>query len=109
MLPPSPAWALEQNDRRLLFAAGAEAALFAESEAFRVTRHRHPVRKVVLPVRGLAWTGQDPGGPATAAGLVVPPELTHVCATTSAYDERRPARPVGGVGRGRRGLRRAGR
>lgn len=84
MLPLSPAWTLERNDRRLFYAAGAEAAIFGESAGSRVTRHRHPVWKVVLPMGGLAWIGQGARS-IPAAALIVPPELAHTCAATSAY------------------------
>jgi AraC-like DNA-binding protein len=85
MLAPSSAWTLERNDRRLLFAAGPEMALFGESAASHVTRHRHPVWKVVLPVDGLARIQGEGHRPTAAAGLIVPPELTHTCAVSSAY------------------------
>ncbi|NBE56448.1 helix-turn-helix domain-containing protein [Streptomyces boluensis] len=85
MLDPSRTWTLEQNDRRRLFAAGPRATLFAESEAFTVGRHRHPAWKVVLPATGHAILTQDGHPPLTAPGLLVPPQLTHACTTTSAY------------------------
>ncbi|AQZ70524.1 hypothetical protein BKM31_20270 [[Actinomadura] parvosata subsp. kistnae] len=69
----------------MLFAADAGMALFGESAASRVTRHRHPVWKVVLPVDGLALIGREGRRPVAAAGLIVPPELAHTCAASSAY------------------------
>ncbi|MEV1001283.1 helix-turn-helix domain-containing protein [Nonomuraea sp. NPDC050202] len=85
MIQPLHAWALEQNDRRLVYASGAKATMFAESHAFGVAQHRLPVWKVVLPVGGQAELLQ-PGRPMmTAAGLIVPPQLAHTCAATSSY------------------------
>ncbi len=85
MIHSTRAWALEQNDRRLVFATGTEATMFAESGAFRVTRHLHPAWKVVLPVGGHAEIGLDGRNPLAAAGLIVPPQLAHTCVTTSPY------------------------
>ncbi|WP_221891532.1 hypothetical protein [Microbispora sp. KK1-11] len=85
MLSPGHAWTLERNDRRLLFAVAGEAALFGESMASRASRHRHPVWKVVLPIGGLAWIAHATLAPTAAPGLIVPPELAHACAATSAY------------------------
>ncbi|MEO3886681.1 helix-turn-helix domain-containing protein [Nonomuraea sp. B5E05] len=39
----------------------------------------------MLPLGGIAWIGQTPQAATTAVGLIVPPELTHACAATSAY------------------------
>ncbi|MFM9369106.1 helix-turn-helix domain-containing protein [Streptomyces sp. Da 82-17] len=85
MLDSSRAWTLEQNDRLRMFATGPEATLFAESEPFAVTRHRHPAWKLVLPTSGEAVLGRDARPPLTAPGLLVPPQLAHTCATTSGY------------------------
>ncbi|WP_433346366.1 helix-turn-helix domain-containing protein [Microtetraspora malaysiensis] len=85
MIQPFHAWALEQNDRRIVYASGAEATMFAETRAFGVARHRLPAWKVVLPIGGHAELLR-PGQPmVTAAGLIVPPQLAHACATTSPY------------------------
>ncbi|WP_212998078.1 AraC family transcriptional regulator [Winogradskya consettensis] len=46
------AWTLERNDRRLDFATTPVATVFAESAGFRVTAHRHPAWKIVLPLGG---------------------------------------------------------
>ncbi|GHC45490.1 helix-turn-helix domain-containing protein [Streptomyces cinnamoneus] len=85
MIPSPRAWTLEQNDRRLVFSTGAEATLFAESGGAGVARHHHPVWKVVLPVGGHVRIGREGHPPLAAAGLVVPPQLTHTCAVTSPY------------------------
>ncbi|WP_190062928.1 helix-turn-helix domain-containing protein [Streptomyces griseocarneus] len=85
MFPSQRAWALEQNDRRLVFATGARATLFAESGAFGVSRHLHPAWKVVLPIGGHAHIGRDGRRPLAAPGLIVPPQLAHACLTTSSY------------------------
>lgn len=77
-------WALERNDRRIVFASDADATLFAESAAFRVTRHVHPVWKIVLPVGGEVESGSE-NAAATVPGLVVPPGLVHACGTTSPF------------------------
>ncbi|MFE6913390.1 helix-turn-helix domain-containing protein [Streptomyces rubiginosohelvolus] len=85
MIRSPRAWALEQNDRRISFASGPEATLFAESRPFRVARHRLPAWKAVLPIGGHAQLLR-PGGPmVTAPGLIVPPQLDHSCAATSPY------------------------
>ncbi|MCA6092006.1 helix-turn-helix domain-containing protein [Streptomyces sp. SCA3-4] len=85
MISSPRAWTLEQNDRRLVFSTGAEATLFAESGGSGVTRHHHPAWKVVLPVGGDVRIGQAGRPPLSAAGLVVPPQLTHTCAVASPY------------------------
>lgn len=85
MIDAYRAWTLEQNDRRLVFATGARATMFAESAASGVARHQHPAWKVVLPIGGHARIGQDGRHSRTAAGLIVPPQLSHTCATTSPY------------------------
>lgn len=85
MIRSPHAWALEQNDRRLVFASGPEATMFAESRPFRVAHHRLPAWKAVLPIGGHAQL-IEPGRPTvTAPGLIVPPQLAHVCAATSPY------------------------
>ncbi|MFF9897950.1 helix-turn-helix domain-containing protein [Streptomyces longispororuber] len=85
MIDAPRAWALEQNDRRIVFASGSEATMFAESRPFRVAQHRLPVWKAVLPLGGHAELLQ-PGRPTTTApGLIVPPQLAHACAATSCY------------------------
>ncbi|MEU1372221.1 helix-turn-helix domain-containing protein [Streptomyces triculaminicus] len=85
MLPSPRAWALEQNDRRLVFATDARATLFADSGAFGVSRHLHPAWKVVLPIGGHTRIGRDDRPPLAAAGLIVPPQLSHTCAATASY------------------------
>ncbi|WP_237330092.1 helix-turn-helix domain-containing protein [Streptomyces sp. BA2] len=85
MIRSPHAWALEQNDRRIVFASGPEATMFAESRPSRVAQHRLPAWKAVLPIGGHAQLLQ-PGRPmVTAPGLIVPPQLTHTCAATSPY------------------------
>ncbi|MGW6735454.1 helix-turn-helix domain-containing protein [Streptomyces sp. NPDC055013] len=85
MIRSPRAWALEQNDRRLVFASGTEATMFAESRPFRVAQHRLPAWKAVLPISGHAQLLQS-GRPMVAApGLIVPPQLAHACAATSPY------------------------
>jgi AraC-like DNA-binding protein len=82
---PTRVWALEQNDRRLDFASGPDATMFAESRAFRVALHRHPAWKVVLPLGGHGEVGHGGGRTVAADGVIVPPQLAHTCATSSAY------------------------
>jgi AraC-like DNA-binding protein len=85
MIRSSRAWALEQNDRRIVFAPGTEATMFAEFRPFRVAQHRLPAWKAVLPIGGHVELRQ-PGRPLVAApGLIVPPQLAHTCAATSPY------------------------
>ncbi|MFJ8675607.1 helix-turn-helix domain-containing protein [Streptomyces sp. NPDC093589] len=85
MIRSPRAWALEQNDRRIVFACGTEATMFAESRPFHVASHRLPAWKAVLPIDGHAQLLQ-PGRPMVAApGLIVPPQLAHTCAATSPY------------------------
>ncbi|MEV0371058.1 helix-turn-helix domain-containing protein [Streptomyces sp. NPDC050636] len=85
MIRSPRAWALEQNDRRTVFASGTEATMFAESRPFHVALHRLPAWKAVLPIGGHARLLQ-PGRPTVAApGLIVPPQLAHSCAATSPY------------------------
>ncbi|MFE5894752.1 helix-turn-helix domain-containing protein [Streptomyces sp. NPDC056462] len=85
MIRSPRAWALEQNDRRIVFASGTELTMFAESRPFRVAQHRLPAWKAVLPSGGHAELLQ-PGKPMVAApGLIVPPQLAHTCAATSPY------------------------
>lgn len=80
MIQPLRAWRIEQGDRRLEFASGHGVTVFAESGAAAVTRHRHPAWKVVLPVGGQATVGT-----LCAAGMLVPPQLAHTCATSSPF------------------------
>ncbi|MDW6064717.1 hypothetical protein SAZ11_50875 [Streptomyces sp. FXJ1.4098] len=68
-----------------MFAVGDRATLFTESAAFQVTRHGHPVWKVVLPIGGHALIRPEGGRTVAAPGLLVPPRLVHTCAATSAY------------------------
>lgn len=85
MIRSPRAWVLEQNDRRIVFATGPEATMFAESRPFRVAQHRLPAWKAVLPIGGHAELLQ-PGRPLVAApGLIVPPQLAHSCTATSPY------------------------
>ncbi|MFI0263597.1 helix-turn-helix domain-containing protein [Streptomyces sp. NPDC017056] len=85
MIRSPRAWALEQNDRRIVFASGTEATMFAESRPFSVSQHQLPAWKAVLPIGGHAQLLQ-PGRPMVAAsGLIVPPQLAHACAATSPY------------------------
>lgn len=58
--------------------------MFAESGPSSVTRHRHPVWKVVLPLEGLVvW--DDGTRTCSAPGLLVPPQTVHACAVTAGY------------------------
>ncbi|MFC8126048.1 helix-turn-helix domain-containing protein [Streptomyces sp. NPDC057302] len=85
MIRSPHARALEQNDRRVVVAPGAEATMFAESRPFRVAAHRLPACKAVLPIGGhaqLGWWGRPL---VAAAGLLVPPRLAHSCTVTSPY------------------------
>ncbi|WP_239159611.1 AraC family transcriptional regulator [Winogradskya humida] len=79
------AWTLEQNDRRLDFAATPVATMFAESTGFRVTPHRHPAWKIVLSLGGHVDVGYGPAGLTTGPGVIVPPQVAHSCAVSSAY------------------------
>ncbi|MEU7900670.1 helix-turn-helix domain-containing protein [Nonomuraea sp. NPDC049152] len=79
MLTPAAARALEQNDRRLVIASDG-LTVFAEDGPASVARHLHPAWKVVLPDRGHAEAGR-----LSAAGLLVPPQLVHTAAVSSAY------------------------
>ncbi|MFF5211207.1 helix-turn-helix domain-containing protein [Streptosporangium sp. NPDC000396] len=85
MVTATRAWALEQNDRRLAFAAGTGTTMFADTGPFAVTRHRHPAWKVVLPVGGDVTVATGGGRPLVAPGIVVPPQLAHACAAASPY------------------------
>ncbi|MGW2417827.1 helix-turn-helix domain-containing protein [Streptomyces sp. NPDC001709] len=82
---PTRAWALERNDRRVHFASGPDATVFAESAPFHVTRHRHPAWKVVLPLGGHVEVGYGAGRMVAAPGVIVPPQLPHTCAASSGY------------------------
>ncbi|WP_107101871.1 helix-turn-helix domain-containing protein [Streptomyces silaceus] len=57
-----------------------DAVVFTESRAYEVARHRHPAWKLVLPDGGHARVGERAG-----AGVLVPPQYTHTCATSSAF------------------------
>ncbi|HEX2316416.1 MAG TPA: AraC family transcriptional regulator [Thermomonospora sp.] len=85
MLAPPVSWTLERNDRRLVFAADDRVALFAETGPHEVTRHVHPVWKLVLPLGGLAEVGVAGRPPLIAPGVLVPPRLAHTCAASSSY------------------------
>ncbi|MGV9878545.1 helix-turn-helix domain-containing protein [Streptomyces sp. NPDC003006] len=63
-----------------VFAVAGDIALFGEARPYEVTRHRHPAWKLVLPLGGHAFVGESAG-----AGVLVPPQYTHACATTSAF------------------------
>ncbi|MET9343102.1 helix-turn-helix domain-containing protein [Nonomuraea sp. NPDC003804] len=64
----------------MAFAPGGGLTVFEENGPAAVARHLHPVWKVVLPERGTAVAGRVRG-----AGLLVPPQLAHTAAVTSAY------------------------
>lgn len=85
MIQPLHAWALEQNDYRLVYARGTTATMFAESRPFSVAQHRLPGWKIVLPLGGRAELLQRGRPMVSAAGLIVPPQLDHTCAATSSY------------------------
>lgn len=85
MIRSPRAWTLEQNDRRIVFASGPEATLFAESCPFRVVQHRLPAWKAVLPIGGHAELLQPGQVMVAAPGLIVPPQLAHACSATSPY------------------------
>ncbi|MFI6056167.1 helix-turn-helix domain-containing protein [Streptomyces violascens] len=76
---------LEQNDRRIAFATGTEATMFAESRPFRVSQHRLPVGKAVLPLCGNTELLAPGRSMVAAPGLIVLPQLAHACAATSPY------------------------
>lgn len=59
--------------------------MFAESRPFRVTPHRLPAWKTVLPIGGHAELLQSGRPLETAPGLIVPPQLAHSCTATSPY------------------------
>ncbi|MBB3724857.1 helix-turn-helix domain-containing protein [Nonomuraea dietziae] len=59
---------------------GGGMTVFEENGPARVARHVHPVWKIVLPERGPAVAGRISG-----AGLLVPPQLAHTAAVSSAY------------------------
>ncbi len=59
--------------------------MFAESRPFRVSQHRLPAWKAVLPIGGRAELRQPARRLVAAPGLIVPPQLAHVCAATSPY------------------------
>ncbi|MFF0752873.1 helix-turn-helix domain-containing protein [Streptomyces sp. NPDC004267] len=84
-IAPARGWALERNDRRLVFASGPSGAMFAETGPFSVTAHRHPVWKVVLSPDGLVGTRLPGKRPVTSAGVIVPPRLLHTAGASSSY------------------------
>ncbi|MEU7576429.1 helix-turn-helix domain-containing protein [Streptomyces sp. NPDC041068] len=57
-----------------------DAAVFAEPRAYDVSRHRHPTWKLVLPEGGEVLVGEAAG-----AGVLVPPQYAHACATSSPF------------------------
>lgn len=59
--------------------------MFAESGAFRVRPHRHPAWKIVLALGGGVEVGYDGNRVIAAPGVIVPPQLAHTCAISSAY------------------------
>lgn len=63
------------------FVSEGGVTMFAESDAFRVTEHRHPAWKIVLPLGGRVAVN----GTVADGGAVVPPQLTHACDVTSGY------------------------
>ncbi|WP_234335911.1 helix-turn-helix domain-containing protein [Streptomyces sp. NRRL S-920] len=63
-----------------VLALAGDLAVFAESRAYEVAWHRHPAWKLVLPLGGHAVVGESVG-----AGVLVPPQYAHVCATSSAF------------------------
>jgi AraC-like DNA-binding protein len=85
MVSPVRAWRLEQNDRQIVFASSAGVSVFGQTDPFPVTRHRHPAWKVVLPLGGGVLVRQGQSRTTTASGVIVPPQLAHICTTTSAF------------------------
>lgn len=69
-----------EQRRAPLLAVADDVSLFAETAAYEVTRHRHPVWKVVLPERG----GVRVDG-VVGAGVLVPPQYAHTCATSAGF------------------------
>lgn len=59
--------------------------MFAESGAFRVRPHRHPAWKIVLALGGGVEVGYGGNRTVAAVGVIVPPQLAHTCAVSSAY------------------------
>ncbi|WP_240507289.1 helix-turn-helix domain-containing protein [Streptomyces kanamyceticus] len=62
------------------FVALDDITLFAEHGAYAVSPHRHPAWKLVLPVEGHALLGTSAG-----AGVLVPPQYAHACATSAGF------------------------
>ncbi|EPH39578.1 helix-turn-helix domain-containing protein [Streptomyces aurantiacus] len=85
MIGARPRRRLEQNDRAAaphgpLLAVADEVTVFGESRAYEVTRHRHPAWKAVLPLRGSVRVDGTVG-----AGVLVPPQYDHTCATSDGF------------------------
>ncbi|MEQ4720522.1 AraC family transcriptional regulator [Nonomuraea sp. B19D2] len=74
---------LERFGRGLVLAPGLTA--FAEDRAAAVTHHAHPAWKVVLSQHGHVEVRREGHAPLRAAGLIVPPQLAHVCLTSGPY------------------------
>ncbi|MEU5901877.1 helix-turn-helix domain-containing protein [Streptomyces venezuelae] len=86
MIHSPRAWALEQSDRRIVFASGPETTMFAESRPNHVAAHRLPAWKAVLAIGAGHVQLHRAGRPVVAApGLLVPPQLPHSCAATAPY------------------------
>ncbi|MFF0523418.1 helix-turn-helix domain-containing protein [Actinomadura nitritigenes] len=79
---PAPHARLERNDR-LLLAPGL--TLFSQGGPFRVTEHRHPAFKIVLPFGGQVTVHPSGDRPITAPGVIVPPQYAHACSTDSGF------------------------
>lgn len=85
MVQPRPSPGLERIDRPPLAATGSAVTVFAEDRAAAVTAHAHPAWKVVLSVRGKVEVRGEGQRPLHAPGVIVPPQLSHTCATTGPY------------------------
>ncbi len=78
-MAPERLWRLERNDRRVVFASGESAALFARTDDGMVGAHRHPVWKLVLPLGNRPVEVYGEAGRIEAPAVVVPPQWWHAC------------------------------
>ncbi|MFI7635372.1 helix-turn-helix domain-containing protein [Nonomuraea sp. NPDC049400] len=83
MVGSDSAHGLERFGRGLVLTPGL--TVFAEDRAAAVTHHAHPAWKVVLSQHGHAEVRRKGHAPLRAAGLIVPPQLAHVCLTSGPY------------------------
>ncbi|WP_280382552.1 hypothetical protein [Nocardia wallacei] len=84
-IPPAARWALERNDRRIVFAGNRSAALFADTGTATVSRHCHPAWKIVLPLHDNPAEIYGTAGGSDPPAALIPPRWPHRSRVENGY------------------------